>query len=165
MQIANPESEAEMNRLVELYKEVYPAFVGIADESSEGKWYNFGSGAEISFPLKFHSGEPNNYEGPENCLEVRKVHGVVAFNDVPCDSTQAFVCEKVEKVDFSEAVIASLDTTTQRMTGAPASTAITKINYNNSARDSAEVQYDSAGDEYDSAEDQYVKTNPEEVHE
>lgn len=36
-------------------------------------------------------GNPDNYDGIEGCLQVKRWK----FNDLSCNSTQAFVCEKV----------------------------------------------------------------------
>lgn len=43
--------------------------------------------------LPFASGEPNNADGKENCLEIITLNS--SFNDVRCEDQRRFACQKI----------------------------------------------------------------------
>lgn len=64
-------------------------FIGLSDSASEGAfvWID---GAGLDF-TSWNAGEPNDAGGVEDCVEIDPTVGI--WNDVPCDTPRAFVCE------------------------------------------------------------------------
>jgi len=63
-------------------------WIGLNDRDSEGV-YEWDNGAELSFE-SWNEGEPNNYDGSENCIEMYSNNGL--WNDVQCRNQQGFIC-------------------------------------------------------------------------
>ena len=59
----------------------------------KGKWIWTDNMQEINFPLIWHKGQPDNWEGIENCLSVTKRNGT-RFNDIFCLEKVHTLCEK-----------------------------------------------------------------------
>ena len=57
-------------------------------EEGKYRWVN----GKTANGIPWDSGEPNNLDGNEHCIVVHKSNG--KFNDLPCDSTCYFLCQK-----------------------------------------------------------------------
>ena len=63
-------------------------WIGLNDRDTEGEYI-----WENESPFDFESwneGEPNNYDGDENCVEMYSNTGL--WNDVHCRNEQGFIC-------------------------------------------------------------------------
>lgn len=69
-----------------------PFWVGLTDEDSEGAWVWI-DGTPLDYDSRWAPNEPNNY-GNEDCVH-NSWERVGAWNDLPCDVGQPFVCEGV----------------------------------------------------------------------
>ncbi|XP_052566497.1 mannose-binding protein C-like [Culex pipiens pallens] len=59
-----------------------------------GQWNNF---------TAWNPGEPNNSESKEHCLVVKNLpNGSAGWNDVPCDVSLCYVCQRFEIPDGAE---------------------------------------------------------------
>ncbi|RUS86136.1 hypothetical protein EGW08_006084 [Elysia chlorotica] len=65
-------------------------FTGANDITNEGVWTYWHSGQTVKYP-NWHPGQPNNYNGNEDCMEMRI--SVNASNDWHCTAGAKFVCE------------------------------------------------------------------------
>ena len=86
----------EEDELLKLYRasSTHPdAFVGYTDEGHQGTFTTV-EGEKLEISLDFHTDEPNNYDGEEDCLELHKNNNNFKFNDVRCNSNRQFICEK-----------------------------------------------------------------------
>ena len=63
-------------------------WIGGTDAASEGTWKWSSTGTPLSY-TNWYSGEPNNYQGNEDC-----VHFSGKWNDVNCARKFKFVCER-----------------------------------------------------------------------
>ena len=63
-------------------------WIGLNDRDEEGE-YIWESGTTFDFEA-WNEGEPNNYEGSENCVEMYSNSGV--WNDVRCRNEQGYIC-------------------------------------------------------------------------
>ncbi|KAK2818507.1 hypothetical protein Q5P01_024068 [Channa striata] len=66
-------------------------WVGGTDASKRGVWL-WSSGAKFAFN-KWGPGEPNNFFGDENCMQIN-LRGQDYVNDVSCNWRMPFVCAK-----------------------------------------------------------------------
>ncbi|CAO1377043.1 unnamed protein product [Diamesa tonsa] len=68
--------------------------------AAKNDFYWMTTGEQVSYPLKFRRGLPDNYLGKEKCLSINKQPGSFKLNDVDCYSTWIwnFVCQKIESV-------------------------------------------------------------------
>ncbi|CAO1417933.1 unnamed protein product [Diamesa hyperborea] len=68
--------------------------------AAKNDFYWMTTAEQISYPLKFYPGQPDNYGGKEKCLSIAKHPGSFKFNDVDCYDTWIwnFVCEKIVSV-------------------------------------------------------------------
>jgi hypothetical protein len=70
-----------------------------SDEFHEGvfKWCSSPKAENVSRELKFKTGEPNNGDGSENCMQgsvlAEPLPDNFVFSDHNCSSTQRFICE------------------------------------------------------------------------
>ncbi|XP_072291227.1 lactose-binding lectin l-2-like [Eucyclogobius newberryi] len=66
-----------------------PTWIGLSDMHKERGWM-WSDGCPVDFQI-WSEGEPNNYSGHEDCVEIN--HGVQNnWNDRPCSSTYPSVC-------------------------------------------------------------------------
>ncbi len=65
-------------------------WIGLSDETTENQ-FRWISGEPLDFPI-WRPGEPNNFGGAENCVEWVAEDG--RWNDVPCSTPRASLCEK-----------------------------------------------------------------------
>ena len=63
-------------------------WIGLNDRDNEGE-YVWESGSSFDFEA-WNEGEPNNYEGSENCVEMYSNTGM--WNDARCRNEQGFIC-------------------------------------------------------------------------
>ena len=68
------------------------AYIGLNDRSQEGK-YVWNNGQEACY-TNWMSGEPNDHNGAEDCVEALKINGKYVWNDIPCNWHRYYVCEK-----------------------------------------------------------------------
>ena len=66
-------------------------WIGLNDISSEGSFV-WEDGSSVSF-TNWHSGEPNNGGGGEDCTQLNRYHPTQTWNDEPCGQGLPFVCE------------------------------------------------------------------------
>jgi hypothetical protein len=62
-------------------------WVGVTDRVSEGTYFKVTTGVATYLP--WDPGEPNNYGGNEDCLELKGG----GFNDETCDEANTYICE------------------------------------------------------------------------
>ncbi|MCB2228565.1 MAG: C-type lectin domain-containing protein [Desulfarculaceae bacterium] len=65
-------------------------WIGFTDQGSEGRW-RWVNNQKITY-TNWHSGEPNNAHGSENCAEVG-YHSKYTWNDTSCGEKNGFVVE------------------------------------------------------------------------
>ena len=51
-------------------------------------------GPRNGYYTNWNSGEPNNFRGPEECLQIRENYGQRGWNDVNCNTASRFLCER-----------------------------------------------------------------------
>ncbi len=68
----------------------YEFWIGGTDEASEGNWLWITG--ETWSNTYWNSGEPNNSDGGENCLDYKNVEGL-GWNDASCDSQFSYLVE------------------------------------------------------------------------
>ncbi|XP_058462455.1 perlucin-like [Malaya genurostris] len=74
-----------------------PWFIAGTDLGNEGQFVWIPTGMPVGFLtgfLNYSSGQPDNFQGNEHCLEIGRWGGV-AWNDIPCDLKQRYICEYV----------------------------------------------------------------------
>ncbi|XP_050090739.1 ladderlectin-like [Anopheles aquasalis] len=74
-----------------------PWWIGGTDLGQEGSWIWFSTELPVGYQTGYtnwYTGEPNNYGGNENCLDIGRKDAVGWF-DANCEWKQKFVCEKV----------------------------------------------------------------------
>lgn len=67
-------------------------WIGGTDQGSEGKFYWLSNGHQIGF-TDFATGQPDNANGTENCLELMGPVGH-KWNDRNCDIERFFICKQ-----------------------------------------------------------------------
>ncbi|XP_056109131.1 galactose-specific lectin nattectin-like isoform X5 [Rhinichthys klamathensis goyatoka] len=67
------------------------AWIGANDAVHEGHWL-WSDGTVFSF-THWCSGEPNNYQHPEDCLEIH-LFSKRCWNDAPCSTSMSCICVK-----------------------------------------------------------------------
>ncbi|GFR78862.1 C-type lectin-like [Elysia marginata] len=87
------ENQAEYNFVVRKIHKVSgdQFFTGGNDLKKEKDWRFFHSNRPMSF-TKWRHGQPDNYRGNEDCLEIAKEMGG-KYNDISCKSKGKFICE------------------------------------------------------------------------
>ena len=93
----------EEDELLKLYRasSTHPdAFVGYTDEGHEGTFTTV-EGEKLQISLDFHTNEPNNLKGIEDCLEFKLFNNVIKYNDNSCNSNRWFICEFENNVQIS----------------------------------------------------------------
>ena len=55
-------------------------------------WVYLSTGVSIPFSV-WNTGEPNNTDGSEDCVEISNYAGYSNWNDVNCDLESKFICE------------------------------------------------------------------------
>jgi hypothetical protein len=64
---------------------------------STSDWYWTNSGVKIPYCLQWNPGQPDNANGDEACLTIRKSNGKYAYNDYFCSGGLTyFICQKTE---------------------------------------------------------------------
>jgi len=66
-------------------------WIGVSDTISEGTFHYDSSGRNITFSAPWKSGEPNNANGNENCVQIELEAAAPVWNDVSCPSKH--VCQ------------------------------------------------------------------------
>lgn len=93
MKLATFGSEkAESDKLLNSYKSSNTAFIGYTDKGHEGTFTTM-EGERLQFRLNFHTNEPNNYGGLEDCLEIKNSYEGIKYNDVGCYLNKPIICE------------------------------------------------------------------------
>lgn len=94
--IAVPENEQEDDELLRLVND-YPRdgfrryWIGVDDVAQEGVWVDSNTGLPINY-TNFGDGEPNSYEGEEDCVVVETTRR--GWNDSKCPrNTHGYLCE------------------------------------------------------------------------
>ncbi|CAO1417939.1 unnamed protein product [Diamesa hyperborea] len=87
---------------LEIWYHVGGSYMGVA----KNDFYWMTTAKQISYPLKFYPGQPDNYLGKEKCLSIAKYVGPYLFYDVDCYDTWIwnFVCQKIEKYSDREGI-------------------------------------------------------------
>ncbi|XP_073828635.1 lectin subunit alpha-like [Musca autumnalis] len=102
LQLVVINNEIKNNALVDLIKSnfgtLHDFWIGHHDEfntknDTDRSWYSVATGEPITYS-NWNSGEPNNYNGPEHCTEL-KSNTNYKWNDEPCDAISVgFICEE-----------------------------------------------------------------------
>ncbi|XP_062577533.1 uncharacterized protein LOC134239370 [Saccostrea cucullata] len=71
--------------------QVSPIKIKVLSEVDFGIGYKWSDGSPVSF-VNWFPGEPNDFFGAEDCVEIRVANG--KWNDEHCSSRRGFVCEK-----------------------------------------------------------------------
>ncbi|XP_077206965.1 pulmonary surfactant-associated protein D-like [Paroedura picta] len=88
--LASPKNAAENSALQEVAKRDSKfAFLDVNDIQTEGRFV-YANGAPVSY-TNWKSGEPNNYNGVEDCVIILHENGL--WNDYNCDTKSLIVCE------------------------------------------------------------------------
>jgi len=66
-------------------------WMGFTDAASEGTWV-WEDGSSVSY-TDWYSGEPNDSGGNEDCGQLNRFHPDYGWNDEPCSSSFAYICE------------------------------------------------------------------------
>ncbi|XP_029110193.1 CD209 antigen-like protein D, partial [Scleropages formosus] len=71
-------------------------WIGLSDKVREGTWKWVDGTIMPQYEGNWRSGEPNNYERDEDCVETRIMDPEPnkRWNDLPCDNVLRWVCEK-----------------------------------------------------------------------
>jgi hypothetical protein len=89
LQLASVRSTAE-NELLLTAAAGNKVWIGGTDAASEGKWKWSSTGTPLSY-TNWYSGEPNDWEGNEDCTEF---YSNGKWNDGNCAKRTKFVCER-----------------------------------------------------------------------
>ena len=68
-------------------------YIGLTDQATEGKWIVYNTGRAPTY-TNWHSGQPDNYLGDQDCAMVWGVHNWITWDDVGCSAAAKFICEK-----------------------------------------------------------------------
>ncbi|XP_053686549.1 perlucin-like [Sabethes cyaneus] len=74
-----------------------PWYIAGTDMGNEGHFVWITNNKPVGYMtgyLNYSPGQPNNWLGIEHCLEIGRWGGA-AWNDVPCDWKQGYICENV----------------------------------------------------------------------
>jgi hypothetical protein len=95
--LAKVESDEENTRLGEQSDQ--DVWLGASDFEDEGnfRWFD---GDDVDPDGSWAPAQPDNFEGRENCLELRAMDG--RWNDVPCTSEKLALCERAMGGDGAE---------------------------------------------------------------
>ncbi|XP_076269549.1 salivary C-type lectin 2-like [Rhynchophorus ferrugineus] len=75
----------------------YGFWTSATNLDSKQTYYWLNSGRKL-FYTNFSSGQPDNYKNNENCLHIFQISlGHFAWNDMPCNSHQRFLCQYNEE--------------------------------------------------------------------
>ena len=80
-----------MSTYLALSTTVTSVWIGANDIATEGEW-RWPDGAPLGY-INWTSGEPNDFDGNEDCGEIKASKGEPVWNDVPCSRELHFVCE------------------------------------------------------------------------
>ncbi|XP_017046087.1 C-type lectin domain family 4 member K [Drosophila ficusphila] len=90
--LASFKDQTELDAIVKrLDNERY--WLSINDRENHGDYVTDATGKSAQF-LRWHSGEPNNAENNEHCVELREG----AMNDIPCYMELRFICQAGDEV-------------------------------------------------------------------
>ncbi|XP_065145785.1 galactose-specific lectin nattectin-like [Paramisgurnus dabryanus] len=88
--LASVRSTVEYNFLLSLLADTH-AWIGGQDAETEGQWlWSDGSQFDLT---NWCSGQPDNYDGKEHCLEINFSNNR-CWNDQPCSYTKSYICAK-----------------------------------------------------------------------
>ncbi|XP_060097022.1 pulmonary surfactant-associated protein D-like [Heteronotia binoei] len=89
--LACPKNAAENSALQEVAKKNSKfAFIDINDIQTEGRFVYANGASSLSY-TNWKSGEPNNYNGAEDCVIIVPENGL--WNDLNCETKSLIVCE------------------------------------------------------------------------
>ncbi|XP_034128488.1 macrophage mannose receptor 1-like [Drosophila guanche] len=89
--LASPSSEKEWSAIKERLTRGRNYWLGISDLATEGLYLSQATGNMASY-LSWSSGEPNNHNNKENCVELRSDSDFL-MNDIECTYKTYFICE------------------------------------------------------------------------
>ncbi|XP_034473571.1 C-type lectin 37Db-like [Drosophila innubila] len=69
-------------------------WIDINDLAKEGEYNSLTTGLRASFLKWYCPDEPNNKDNNEHCVQLREVNKDYTMNDVRCDETCNFICER-----------------------------------------------------------------------
>ena len=68
-------------------------WIGLKEDDRTGKWIWASDDSTLNYS-RWGNGEPNNWNGVEDCGNIRNDKGTPYWNDGQCSTKNNFICEK-----------------------------------------------------------------------
>ncbi|XP_037810575.1 C-type lectin 37Da-like [Lucilia sericata] len=94
--LASYETRKEMGELskymISKYSKNFNAWLAASDQDTEGQWIWYNTGETITY-AEWAQGQPDNWNGNENCAHLMSINGKYQMNDVHCGLRFYYICE------------------------------------------------------------------------